>query len=366
MKVNLKNEKVKRKYFKWCRDTSKYTEISLNSVEKAILLYEDFTKHADFGTFSQSKATQFKKWLSGRRSNGKPLSATTLYHHLRHLRNFFAWLSGQAGYKSKVKLDNVSYLSLEREKVREALSRRPVKFPSLEYVKKLAESIGIDTEIDRRDRALIAFLLLSGMRDRAVATLPLGCFDRKTLEIRQDPRAGVKTKFSKYIASKLLRFDDSLVQYMVEWAEFLVNIKLFGSGDPLFPRSKAEQVDGGLAYVYRTIEPVFWKSAGPIREILKKRATQAGLEYYKPHSFRHAAASIALRSCRSGEQYKAISQNFGHEYIATTLLNYGNLDDSQVGEIIDRMDFDSSSESEISQGDIDRAIMLLSKMKKKT
>gem|GEM_PF-6630413 len=52
------------------------------------------------------------------------------------------------------------------------------------------------------------------MRDKAVSTLPLGCFDSQTLEIRQDPSAGVDTKFGKSFVTVLLRFDDRFVKYM--------------------------------------------------------------------------------------------------------------------------------------------------------
>jgi hypothetical protein len=47
----------------------------------------------------------------------------------------------------------------------------------LEYVRRLVDSIVVSNEIDQRDRAMISFTLLSGMRDQAIASLPLGCFD---------------------------------------------------------------------------------------------------------------------------------------------------------------------------------------------
>jgi len=342
MPTNMKNEKAKRRYFKHLKGIG-FSDGTVGAVQKAIWLYEDFSNFADFATFSQKKAMRFKEWLAARKYRGQPTSVTTQYHHLRHLKGFFTWLSGQPGYKSRISLDNVSYLCLEKKKVREALGPRRVDFPSLEYVIQLAGSIEVETEIDRRDQALIAFLLLSGMRDKAVCTLPLGCFDPVTHEIQQDPSSGVDTKFGKPNISYLFRFDERLLNYILEWAEYLRERKLFGSADPLFPRNKVTQAEGGLTFISKDVKPVFWKGTNSVRKILKERAEVANLRYYHPHSFRHAAAYLALRNCRTGEQLKAISLNLGHEHLQTTMMTYGNLDSHQVGEVIRNMDFGSGN-----------------------
>ncbi|MCP4582423.1 MAG: site-specific integrase [candidate division Zixibacteria bacterium] len=365
MKININNEKLKRRYIKRLREASGFSESTICSVEKAIWLYEDFARHNDYEAFSQTKAINFKKWLCERKRKGKSLSTTTIYHHLRHLKSFFSWLSGQPGYKSKINLDTVSYLTLEKKKVREALTPKAVKFPSLEYVKRLTDSIKIETEIDRRDRALIAFLLLSGMRDKAISTLPLGCFDQETLEIIQDPQKGVETKFGKLIHSTLLQFDDQLVSYVTKWHYYLLKEKLYAPTSPFFPRNKIEQIKGGLTFTSLKVEPHFWKSAGRIREILKKRSSTAGLDYYQPHSFRHAAIHIAMKNCRNAEQMKAISQNFGHQFVGTTLLTYGNLDEYQVKEVISTMSFNPSEENQNQKDEINKAIKILTEAKNK-
>ncbi len=337
--ANIINEKLKRRYFRRMKEASGYADSTICAMEKAIWLYEDFTQHEDFACFCQKRAVDFKRWLAERKRQGELLSTTTQYNYLRYLQNFFKWLSGQPGYKSKISLDNISYLSMDKKKVREAISRRQVKFPSLNYVRELAGSIKIKTEIDQRDQALIAFLLLSGMRDKAVATLPLGCFDRTTLRVRQDPQLGVQTKFGKLIHSVLIRFDETLVEYVVDWAEYLENQKLFADSDPLFPRSKVEHIDGGLTFVSHKVEPVYWKTTNSIRKMLEKRSAGASLEYYRPHSFRHTAINLATGRCHNGEEFRAVSQNFGHENIGTTLTTYGKLDDYRVEEVITNINF---------------------------
>jgi hypothetical protein len=56
VKINVKNEKVKRKCFTWLKHADGCCDSTINNIEKSILLYEDFTKQADFATFNPDKA----------------------------------------------------------------------------------------------------------------------------------------------------------------------------------------------------------------------------------------------------------------------------------------------------------------------
>ncbi|HPM38257.1 MAG TPA: tyrosine-type recombinase/integrase [candidate division Zixibacteria bacterium] len=348
MQTNVANAKIKRRYFERLDEADGLAESTIDAYNQAICRYEEYSGREDFRKFNRARAVGFKRWLE-EGTGGRALSPGTVYHTLRYLRAFFTWLSGQAGYKSRISLDDVAYLALDKKAVQKVVASRPVRCPTLEYVLQLTGSISPQTDIDRRDQALIAFLLVSAMRDQAVATLPLGCLNVDSLVVSQDPNAGVQTKFSKTIVTTLMAFDDRLIGYVRDWARYLITVKLFGPADPLFPRSKIEQADG-LCFSAIGVEPVFWKGTGPIREILKRRAAEAGLEYYHPHSFRHAAFHIAMRHCRTAEQLRAISQNFGHEHIATTLTSYGRLEAVEVDGIIRTMDFhpgDASGSGEV-------------------
>ena len=63
-----------------------------------------------------------------------------------------------------------------------------------------------DGEVDRRNRALIAFILMTGMRDTAVASLRMKHIDIARALVTQDPRE-VRTKFRK-----LIQEQDSLMR----------------------------------------------------------------------------------------------------------------------------------------------------------
>lgn len=156
--------------------------------------------------------------------------------------------------------------------------------------------------------------------------------------------------------------DERLTNWVLEWVDYLVKEKFFGPTDPLFPLSKVEHDDGSLSFVSREVEPKFWKSTNPIRNILKRRAEAAGLEYYRPHSFRHAAIRLALRRCHNAEEVRAISQNFGHENIGTTLLTYGKLDDDRVDEIVGSIDFSMQPDGSMPPDKLDQILERLDKM----
>lgn len=338
-KVNLKNEQAKRKFYRWLKEAMGRSESTIRNIGKAIFLYEDFTKHADFATYNISRAIQFKEWLKKREYREGPISIATYYTYLRYLRQFFSWLSLQPGYKRKITPDVVDYLRASKKEERIATQHIHRNFPTKEYVKKLVSSIEINSEVDQRDRAIISFAFLTGMRDGAIVTLPLYCFEEENLVIRQDPKRGVHTKFSKYIFSIVFNFDNEMLNDVIKWKNHLEG-KGFGMQDPFFPRSRLEHQKDGLCFEpATTVEPVFWKGTGRIREIFEKRAENAGLPYYAPHTFRHLTIYLALKYCRNIEQLKALSQNFGHEDIITILRFYANYSEQEVKEILSSIDF---------------------------
>lgn len=68
----------------------------------------------------------------------------------------------------------------------------------------------------------------------------------------------------------------------------------------------------------------------PFREAF----VRAGLPYFNPHSFRNTLVQLGQDVCKSPEQFKAWSQNLGHEKVLTTFLNYGEVACLRQGEII--------------------------------
>lgn len=341
--ANHANEKVKRHYFKWLRGPKGCTETTIVAVERALHQFEESTGFKCFKTFSERQATAFKACLDNKTRSGRVVSNTTKYHSLRLVRSFFSWLASQPGYKSRISLDAVSYLTLDRRTVNEVLSPRPRPHPSLEQVRQLVDSIDGRSELDRRDRAIVSFLLLTGIRYQALCSLSLGSVDLERHVVDQEPRAGVHTKFGKAMTTLLLPFDEVLIQAVRDWVKYLREAKRFAPTDPLFPRTRLVQTPDSLSFHTDGVEPVFWRGGNSVRDILRRRSETAGLRYFPPHSYRHAACHLAIRIARTPEEYKALSQNFGHEHVLTTLRTYGTLAPDRVHDVISSMSFSKTA-----------------------
>jgi integrase/recombinase XerD len=193
-----------------------------------------------------------------------------------------------------------------------------------------------ETVIERRDRALIAFVPLTGCRDRAVVTLKLKHVHVGNGYVFQDSRE-VQTKFGKSITTYFFPVGDEPREIFFDWIAELATTLLWGPDDPLFPTTEFAQ---GADKVFRAsgIERRHWSNADPVRRIFRVAFERAGLPYFNPHSFRHTLAQLGQQRCRSPEEMKAWSQNLGHEQMLTTFTSYGHIEEHRQGEIIRALD----------------------------
>ena len=124
------------------------------------------------------------------------------------------------------------------------------------------------TVIERRDRAVVAFTIVTGMRDNAIASLRLKHIDLDRELVVQDPLE-VRTKFSKKIITYFFPVREDLKQVVVDWVRSLREDLLYGNDDPFFPRTKIVQ-DENHCFNADGLEPAFWANAEPIRKIFRQ------------------------------------------------------------------------------------------------
>jgi integrase len=335
-KMNAQNERIKRDYLRFLREARGKSEATLDAVRKALARFEQYTGARDFKTFRREQAIGFKERLgetTGHRT-GETLSLATQTVTLSALKEFFTWLAWQPGFKSKIHVPDIDYFS---PSIKNSATAKAVKlraFPTLEQVRAVIAVMRTDTAIERRNRALIAFAMLTGMRDRAIASLSLRHVEmtKSPPLIRQEPDS-VETKFSKCINTYFFPLGDDLTEIVVQWVDELRVTHLFGSNDPVFPRTRVQQ-DENMSFCAVGIEPFHWSDASPIRLVFRQAFEAAHLPYFPPHSFRHTLGHLMQTACRTPEQLKAWSQNLGHENIATTLTSYGAIDPHRQGDVI--------------------------------
>ena len=230
------NERIKRSYFLYLKEARRLSEHSIDAAAAALSRFEEYTKYRDFKRFHIQQGVGFKRKLADQLSSrtGQPLSSSTLFATLNALRAFFHWLAGQPGYRSHLTYADADYFSLSEKESRiaKATFARPV--PTPEQILHVVREMPSTTDIHLRNRALIAFTLLTGARDGAIASLKLKHVDMEEGRLVQDARE-VRTKFSKTITTWFFPVGDDIRQIVADWVGFLRNDKLFGDGDPLFP-----------------------------------------------------------------------------------------------------------------------------------
>ena len=248
------------------------------------------------------------------------------------MKHFFFWLAGQSEYKARLQYSDSDYFNLSEKDSRVATAQRERIAPTLEQVKHVIDIMPAESEIERRDRALVAFTLLTGARDSAVASMKLKHVDLVKGCVHQDARE-VKTKFSKTFVTYFFPVGDEILEIVVEWVRFLREEKLWGNDDPLFP---AARVVVGQTHQFESagLGGVHWSSAEPIRKVFRAAFEQAGLPYFHPHSLRKTLARLGEETCNSPEDFKAWSQNLGHELVLTTFLSYGSVSTDRQRAII--------------------------------
>lgn len=328
------NERIKRQYFAFLKEAKRQSEDSVDAVAKALARFEADTHHRDFRAFHFEQAVAFKRRLADRDSQvtGEKLSKATLNSTLAYLKRFFQWLAQQPGYKSRLNYSDAEYFNLSEKDTRVATARRERTAPTLDQVKHVITTMPAATEIERRNRALVAFALLTGARDGALATLRLKHLDLAAGSVYQDAR-DVATKFSKSFTTYFFPVGPEVRQIVEDWVAYLRQQKLWGNDDPLFPASRVE-LGETRHFEAVGVDRKAWSTASPIRAIFKQAFEAAGLPYFNPHSFRRTLAQLGETMCQTPEQFKAWSQNLGHEGVLTTFYSYGSVAQRRQGEII--------------------------------
>jgi integrase/recombinase XerD len=221
-KRNTNNVRAIRNYCVFLKEAKRQSDASVDGVTKAINRFEEYTKYKDFKQFHCQQAVGFKKNLMGQKNvvTDQPLSKATLNTTLRHLKVFFQWLALQSGYRSRMNYSDMEYFNLSEKDARIANTKRKKPVPTIDQVVQVLEAMPCMTSIEMRDRALVAFTLLTGARDSAVASLKLKHICIAEQSLYQDARE-VNTKFSKTFTTYFFPVGELPVKIFSDWINHL-------------------------------------------------------------------------------------------------------------------------------------------------
>lgn len=328
------NERIKRRHLQYLREAKRLSESSVDQAASAIAAFEASTGWRDFKKFHIEQARKFKRDLAEQinPATGKPLAKATMRSRLMALKTLFLWLADQPGYRSRIGYSDAEYFNLSANDTRIARAVREKPVPTIEHVRHVLTTMPAETDIQRRDRALIAFTLLSGARDNAIASMSLKHVDLKRRLVHQDARE-VRTKRANTFTSSFFPVGDDIEGIVAEWINHLRTNLMFGDEDPLFPATRTALNEANV-FAAEGLKRQHWSNASPIRRIFKEAFEAASLTYFNPHSFRNTLARLGEQACRTPEEFKAWSQNLAHEQVLTTFTSYGNVTNHRQAEIL--------------------------------
>lgn len=332
-KINEENERIKRRYLQYLKVAKRKDSNTVLKAAEGILRFEESTRYASFKKFRIEQAVKFQESLGKEISKvtGKPLSKSTIRSILSANKGFLFWLADQSGYKSRIRHSDADYFNMDAKGGRIASAVRETPYPSLEMARHAFSHMPEITEIDRRNKALFAFFMLTGARDGAVASLRLKHINLVDGCVYQDARE-VQTKNSKTITTYFLPVDAEYLLCFERWIAHLNAVALFGPDDPLFPSARVKPVNGEFKVVGLSRET--YKNANTIRQVIKEAFTRADLPSFTPHAFRKTLVKWADTAYPTREAFKAFSQNIGHSSVITTISAYCPVSIERQAELI--------------------------------
>lgn len=346
------NERAKYNYREYLKEAKQRSEATVVQVDKAIERFDKYNSRKDFGKFNRHQAIGFKRFLRKQKNwqTGRSLSLSTLHSTLRHLRTFFRWLSHEPEYRSKIRWSDADYFRLSKKESRAAAATIERSIPTIEQILTVLMAMPKNTSIERRNRALIAFAILTGARVESISTFRLKHINTDLGSVLHDAKE-VKTKFSKTTTTYFFPVGEVIGDIVVDWIDYLQNLLGWCGEFPLFPSTDV-RLNDYEEFEATGLKRTFWASTGPIRHVFKQAFSNAGLPYFNPHSYRKTLARYGLELCKTPEELKAWSQNLAHDDVLTTLTSYGEVSASRQEEILRRLGTDKKPMNEEFQDDV--------------
>jgi integrase len=173
--------------------------------------------------------------------------------------------------------------------VRIAGARRENPVATVEEIHRTLSVMPTVSPLHKRNRAVVAFALLSGARIGAIASLRIKHVDVAAQTVLQDGR-DVRTKGRKTFTSCLFPVGTEPLAIFADYLEVLKGLG-FGPDDPLFPSIRIGQ---GMDQRFEAqgLSRNMWMTGAPIRQIFRDAFALANLPYSIPHSFRKTLARL--------------------------------------------------------------------------
>ena len=313
-KVNHKNERLKLHWEEELeRDDSPST---IDHKLAALTCFEEATDYLDFEKITVEAVDKFIEHVSK-----LPTRSRTNIAKVNSVKSFFQWMVMDERIKGKTARKPINALRLKRKDRTASRARKPRPIATIAQIQTAVEAMPKTTAIERRNRMLVAFTLVSGARDGAIISMRVKHVDLINKQVHQDPNE-VDTKAGKQINTWFFPVGLFFIQEVEDYLAYLKSQPGFSSNDYLFT-SRLRGRDENNQFCIEGLSKERWANAQPMRDIFRKAFNAMDLPYFNPHSFRKTLMALAYEMELSGEEIKAWSQNLGHEKLDTSVNNYG-------------------------------------------
>lgn len=323
--INRRNYTETREYLAFCRDVRQNNQ---KSVDLARVTLDHLLQWATETPFHRAPDLRpiLPVYLAER-----DLSPAYLDKLFSITRAFFTWARERDPERyAAVKVDWVAGLRSRRGPGR--IVERELF--SLDQVRALLNFTPA-RRIERRDRAMAAFLFLSGMRAGAFVSLPVrsvvldyrpSATDSLMILVRQWPDWGVCTKNAKAANTYLLPHPEleDLREIVRAWHTEVLN----GVGERGMWWALLDPDGETFSSVQ---EPGDNRRNGLARR-LRWLCKRAAVPYMSPHKLRHGHIVWAEGQCHSIAEFKAVSQNVMHESMSLTDARYSVLTEGELAQ----------------------------------
>lgn len=339
--INKTNWKLIKKYLQYRLDVDQISKGSLTKEQTHTRYFLEWLQEKSFVYVHQMRPTLPQYLLSNRiDGNEMRLSAVYIKKILSTSRLFFTWLSdNEAGYRH-IKQAWVKTLKVKR--LNDVPKNKEIV--TLEEVQEMA-SRPVRTLLERRTRASLVFLYLSGMRIDAFVSMPIQAVDISKRLVNQFPSLGVRTKNRKHATTYLLKIPE-LLKVVKDWDDE-VRLLLPSNGFWFAPFSfQTREIDS-------TILKIGDHRSNLARKNFKQWLDGQGLTYHSPHKFKHGHVHYGLLRSKNIADYKAVSLNALHSSIQVTDEFYSILRGDEVQNRIEALNNGQVS------GDVSELVSLL-------
>ena len=254
---------------------------TIDSYKRDLVQYSNFLGSEEF-ILSNINDQNLEKFLAYSRKSGK--SEASIARSIVTLRNFATFCA-----KESKSLNPIANFPLPR------IPKRLPKALSVETINKILDSVGDESPLDLRDKAILEFLYATGSRISELTQLNLRDIDN----IEENSAIKLQGKGGK---ERIVPIGDlakkAITQYLVRARPAMVKDL---RENALFLNSRGKKIS----------RQIVW-------QIIQERSSRAGIsEHFSPHTFRHSFATHLLDG---GADIRTVQELLGHADVTTTQI----------------------------------------------